>query len=66
MVGLRGAVPIMLATFPLLAGVPHAQMIFNIIFFVVLTSVLIQGTSIPYVSRLLHVDTPLALKKDTP
>ncbi len=61
-VGLRGAVPIILATFPLLAGVGNAHVIFNIVFFVVLTSVLIQGTSIPFVSRLLHVDTPLDAK----
>jgi len=65
-VGLRGAVPIILATFPLLAGIPQAHTIFNIVFFVVLTSVLIQGTSIPAVSRFLHVDTPLDMKKKYP
>ncbi|HOU36894.1 MAG TPA: potassium/proton antiporter, partial [Candidatus Omnitrophota bacterium] len=65
-VGLRGAVPIVLATFPLLAGIPQAHTIFNIVFFVVLTSVLIQGTSIPAVSRLLRVDTPLDMKKKYP
>jgi potassium/hydrogen antiporter len=57
-VGLRGAAPIVLATFPLLAGVPQADLIFHVIFFVVLTSVLLQGTSIPLVARWLKVDEP--------
>jgi cell volume regulation protein A len=50
-VGLRGAVPIILATFPLLADIPNAHHIFNLVFFIVLTSVLFQGTSIPFVVR---------------
>jgi cell volume regulation protein A len=54
-VGLRGAVPIVLATFPLLAGVKSADLIFNIVFFVVITSSLIQGTSINIVSKWLRV-----------
>lgn len=58
-VGLRGAVPIILATFPLLAGIPQATTIFNLVFFIVLTSVLLQGTSIPFVARWLGVDEPL-------
>jgi potassium/hydrogen antiporter len=57
-VGLRGAAPIVLATFPLLAGIPQADLIFHVIFFVVLTSVLLQGTSIPLVARWLKVDEP--------
>jgi cell volume regulation protein A len=57
-VGLRGAVPIVLATFPLLAGVPRAEALFNLVFFIVLTSVLLQGTSIPLVARWLGVDAP--------
>jgi len=58
-VGLRGAVPIVLATFPLVAGIPQADIIFNIVFFIVLTSALLHGTSIPFVARKLGVAAPL-------
>ena len=65
-VGLRGAVPIVLATFPLLAQTAEAHTIFYIVFFVVLASVLIQGTSIPFVSKLLKVDAPLDARRHYP
>ena len=65
-VGLRGAVPIILGTFPLLAGAPRSHAIFNVVFLVVLASVLLQGTSLPYVARFLGVDEPLRVKKRRP
>lgn len=58
--GLRGAVPIVLATFPLTAGYEHSTLIFNVVFFIVLSSVLIQGTLLMPVARFLKVDEPLA------
>jgi len=64
-VGLRGAVPIVFATFPLMAGLEKADMIFNIVFFISLTSVLIQGTTIPVVARWLHVSLPARVKNVT-
>lgn len=57
-VGLRGAVPIVLATFPLLADVPQSDVIFNLVFFIVITSVLLQGSSIGLVARLLNMNNP--------
>jgi potassium/hydrogen antiporter len=63
-VGLRGAVPIVLATFPLLAGVPKSSAIFDIVFFVVFASVALQGTTIPLVARWLGLDH--AAKEDRP
>lgn len=61
--GLKGAVPIVLATFPLLAGVEGSHQIFNVVFFVVLTSALIQGSTIPYLADKLGLNGP---KKTAP
>lgn len=55
-VGLRGAVPIVLATFPMLAGIRHADTIFHLVFFIALTSVLLQGPPIPWIARRLQLD----------
>lgn len=62
-VGLRGAVPIILATYPLTAGIEKANVIFNLVFFISVTSVLIQGTSLPLVAKWLNLTVPLNLKK---
>lgn len=60
--GLRGAVPIILATFPLIAGLPAGGTMFNIVFFTVIVSVMLQGTTIPWLARRLGlVDQPLNL-----
>jgi potassium/hydrogen antiporter len=53
--GLRGAVPILLATFALLAAVEDAQRVYDIVFVVVAFSVIVQGTSIPFVARRLGI-----------
>jgi len=65
-VGLRGAVPIVLATLPLLAGVERAHFIFNMVFFVVLTSTLLQGTSVPFVAQRLGVAAEEARRRRHP
>jgi potassium/hydrogen antiporter len=61
--GLRGAVPIILATFPLIADIPKANTIFNLVFFIVITSVLVQGSTLRPVARLLGVVAPEPSKK---
>ncbi|MBA3283759.1 MAG: potassium/proton antiporter, partial [Nitrosopumilus sp.] len=61
-VGLRGAVPIVFATYPLIAGIEKADMIFNLVFFISVTSVLIQGTTLTVMSKWLHVSLPAKVK----
>ena len=54
-VGLRGAVPIIFATYPVIADVPGASQIFNIVFFVTILSLVVQGTSIIAVAKKLNL-----------
>ena len=56
--GLKGAVPIILATFPLLLGLPGAPLLFNVVFFVVVISALTQGWTLPLVARRLNLEVP--------
>ena len=57
-VGLRGAVPIIFATYPMIADVDNSRLIFNIVFFITILSLVIQGTFISPVAKLLHLDLP--------
>ncbi|WP_226579823.1 potassium/proton antiporter [Halobacillus litoralis] len=61
--GLRGAVPIVLATFPIVEGLDNSQGLFNLVFFVVLTSALVQGSTISLVAKKMKLVGP---KKDVP
>jgi cell volume regulation protein A len=65
-VGLRGAVPIVLATFLLVARFPQAELLFNLVFFIVLTSAMLQGWSIPWAARLLGVSAPAERARPKP
>jgi potassium/hydrogen antiporter len=57
-VGLRGAVPVVLAIFPVVMGVPDSKLLFDVAFSVVLLSLLVQGSTIPAAARLLKVELP--------
>ena len=58
-VGLRGAVPIIFATYPVVADVPGSTQIFNIVFFITILSLVVQGTTISWMAKLLHLDIVL-------
>ncbi len=64
-VGLRGGAPIVFATYPLIASVEKADMIFNIVFFISVTSVLLQGTTLAFVAKWLHLTIPESVKQKT-
>ena len=59
-IGLRGAVPIVFATYPLISNVTHAKTIFNIVFFITIISLLVQGTTVSSMAKWLN------LSKDSP
>ncbi|GHV42967.1 K+/H+ antiporter [Bacteroidia bacterium] len=60
-VGLKGAVPIIFAIYPLVENVPHAKTMFNIVFIVTIVSLLIQGTFLPFLAKKLHLILPEGL-----
>jgi cell volume regulation protein A len=58
-VGLKGAVPIILAMFPLIFGHPEGRLLFNVVFFVVLVSATLQGWTLPTFARWLRLQEPV-------
>src|SRR3990172_6010470 len=56
--GLKGAVPIILATYPLLRGLPDAETLFDVVFFAVVVSAVTQGWTVPFAARLLGLQRP--------
>ena len=58
-VGLRGAVPILFATYPVVAGLEDHHTIFNIVFFITILSLLVQGTTITSMAQYLKLSEPL-------
>lgn len=63
-VGLRGAVPIIFATYPLIENLIHASLIFNIVFMCTLVSLIIQGSSVAYMAKLLGVGHIMPKERD--
>ena len=64
-VGLKGAVPIIFATYPMVENIPNASMIFHIVFFITLTSLLLQGTTLFNVAKWLKLSIPEEVAKKT-
>lgn len=62
-VGIRGAVPIIFATYPIVAGINGSNMIFNVVFFITITSALIQGSTINIFARYLGLSTSKTMDK---
>lgn len=58
-VGLRGAVPIIFATYPVVADIEGSHQIFNIVFFITLLSLMVQGTTLPVFARKLRLSAPM-------
>ncbi|MEP6730607.1 MAG: potassium/proton antiporter [bacterium] len=56
-VGLRGAVPIVLATIPVMANVPGAHQIFDVVFFIVVVGAIVPGATVPWMTRVLRVES---------
>ena len=65
-VGLRGAAPIVFATYPLIAGVHYADTIFNLVFFISVSSVVLQGSTLSLMAKWLRVDVPEKVKRKFP
>lgn len=65
-VGLRGAAPIIFATYPLISGIHYADTIFHLVFFISAISVLLQGTTLPIMAKWLHVIVPEKVKRKFP
>jgi len=62
-VGLRGAVPIIFATYPWISGLPHAKMMFNIVFFITILSLVVQGTTVSGMAHWLGLSLPVPPKR---
>lgn len=64
-VGLKGAVPIIFATYPMVENIPNASVIFHVVFFITLTSLLLQGTTLFHAARWLRLSIPEGKEKKT-
>ena len=64
-VGLRGAAPILFATYPVVENVEGADLIFNVVFFITLLSLIIQGSSIPASARMFRLNEEMPEEENT-